>query len=97
MEKIVTIELFGEKYSFKAESGVANAGEIANLLTKEVASIEEQMSVNALNMNKISIVTLAALNIISEYVEMKQAHADFMEKLSKRSASLTEKIDMTLQ
>lgn len=97
MENIITIELFGEKYSFKAESGVANASEIAGLLTKEVASIEEQISANAVNMNKISIVALAALNIISQYTEMKQAHADFMDKLSKRSALLTEKIDVTLQ
>lgn len=97
MEEIVTIELFGEKYSFKAESGIANASEIANLLTKEVASVEEQVSGSALNMNKISILALAALNILSEYVETKKAYADFTEKLTKRSALLTEKIDVTLQ
>ena len=97
MENIITIELFGEKYSFKAESGVSNAGEVADLLTKEVASIEEQISANAVNMNKISIVALAALNIISQYTEMKEAHADFVDKLKKRSALLTEKIDVTLQ
>lgn len=97
MENIITIELFGEKYSFKAEAGVSNAKEVGDLLTKEVASIEEQVSVSAVNMNKISIVALAALNIISQYTEMKQAHTDLVDKLTKRSALLTEKIDVTLQ
>ena len=97
MENIITIKLFGEKYSFKANPDVSNAGEVADLLTKEVASIEEQVSANAVNMNKVSIVAMAALNIISQYTEIKQAHADFVDKLKKRSALLTEKIDVTLQ
>ena len=97
MENIITIELFGERYSFKADSGVANAKEVGELLTREVASIEEQISVNAVNMNKISIVAMAALNIISQYTEIKQAHADLVDKLAKRSALLSEKIDVTLQ
>ena len=96
MNDIITIELFGEKYSFQADADVSNANEVADLLTKEVASVEEQLSGNRLKMSKLSILALAALNILSDYETLKQDHANLLQKVTKRSASLSKMIDMTL-
>ena len=97
MDKIVTIELFGQNHSFKADDNVDDAGEIAALLTREVASVNEQLSENKKKMNNIAILTLAALNITSEYIKLRRHHADSVEKISERSDSLVNMIDMHLQ
>ena len=97
MDKIVTIELFGQKYSFKAEDTVLDASEIADLLTQEVANVNEQLSDNKKKMNNIAILTLAALNITSEYIKLRRYHADLVDQISERSDSLKNMIDVYLQ
>ena len=97
MDKIVTIELFGQKYSFKAEDTVLDASEIADLLTQEVTNVNEQLSDNKKKMNNIAILTLAALNITSEYIKLRRYHADLVDQISERSDSLKNRIDVYLQ
>jgi len=97
LDKIVTIELFGQNYSFKADDNVYDAGEIAELLSQEVANVNEQLTGNSKKMNNIAILTLAALNITSEYIKLRRHHADSVEKISDRSDSLVNMIDVYLQ
>lgn len=97
MNDIVTIELFGQKHSFKADKGVSNADEVADLLVQEVASVEKRLSGDTNKLNKITILTLAALNISNEFVNLKNNHANLLEKISKRASLLIEKIDVELQ
>ena len=96
MDNIITIELFGQQYSFKAEEGVPDANEVADLLMKEVANVEKQMSNNNPKVNKVTILTLAALNISSEFVDLKRNYAELTKKISERSASLVKMIDISL-
>ena len=93
MEEIITIELFGQKYSFKADSGVESAGEIADLLTAEVEMVERQVSNQTFGMDKLTILALAALNISSEYVELKRKHAELIDRINERSNSIVHKIN----
>jgi cell division protein ZapA (FtsZ GTPase activity inhibitor) len=44
LEQLVTIELFGKPYTFKAKSEVKKAKEVADLLAKEVSRVESQKS-----------------------------------------------------
>ncbi len=97
MDDIVTIELFGQKHTFKAESGVYDADDVADLLVQEVASVEKKLSDETTKLNEITILTLAALNISSEYINLKNNHANLLEKISERSASLIDMIDVNLQ
>lgn len=96
MDKIITIELFGQQYSFKAESGVSNANEVADLLIQEVANVEKQLSKSTTKMNKVTILTLAALNISSEFIDLKRNYSELVENISERSAFLVNMIDVSL-
>lgn len=97
MDELITIELFGQKYTFKAESGVRNAEEIVDLLSSEVAIVERQIDKNSMGMNKITILTLASLNITSEFIELRRKYTELLQHLSARSASLARRIDLNLQ
>jgi len=96
LDKFITIELFGQQYTFKAESGVSDANEVAELLIKEVANVEKQLSENNPKINKVTILTLAALNISSEFIDLKRNYSELMENISERSASLVNMIDVSL-
>ena len=96
-DNIITLELFGQQYSFKADNNVSNAKEVADLLINEVDNVKNQIMNKATKMDKFTILTLAALNISNEYISLKQTHSDLLEKISKRSASLVRTIDLNLK
>jgi len=87
LEQLVTIELFGQPYTFRAESNVTHAKEVADCLVKEVARIEK-INPNQSSGTKLTTLLLAALNIANENVELKKSHSDLLSNISKRSANL---------
>ena len=93
MEQLVTIELFGQPYTFKSDSEFGTAKRIADTLVREVAKIEDQQSIQALNMTKLTVMILAALNIANENHELKMKYSDVLENISERSTKLIRLLD----
>lgn len=88
MDQLVTIELFGRPFTFKAEKDVSTAKEVADFLVQEVSKIQDQLSDKSSNINKQAILILAALNIANEYFKCKQNHKDLLEIVSDRTSGL---------
>ena len=88
MEQMVTIELFGQPYTFKAESEIETAKAVADLLVKEVDKVQHQQSGQLSNISNLTIVILAALNIANENMELKRNHSKFFDDVSQRSARI---------
>ena len=97
MEEIVTIELFGQTHTFKADSEVTKAKEVADLLVKEVTRLEEQQSNQSSNMSKMTILMLAALNIANEHMELKRNHSKLLHDVTDRTANLIHTLDNSVQ
>ena len=93
MEQLVTIELFGQPYTFKTESEVTDAKEVADYLVQEVTKIETQHSSKSTHVTKLTTLILAALNIANENIELKNRQSDLLRNISKRSASLINALD----
>ena len=97
MEHFLTIEIFGQSYTFKADTDDTSAKEIADHLVKEVAKVEMQQSNQTSNMTKLAILLAAALNITSEHVQLKRTHLELIEGISQRSASLVHTLDTVVK
>ena len=95
MEQLVTIELFGQPYTFKTESDIADAKEVADYLVKEVTRFETQHSSKSSD-NKFGTLILAALNIANENIELKKKHSDLLIDISKQSANLIRALDVAV-
>ena len=93
LEQLVTIELFGNPFTFKAETDAAKAKEVAEFLVQEVKKAEVQLSSKSSNITKRIILILAALNIANQYFELRQNHNDLLQNISERSASLIGKME----
>lgn len=97
LENYITIELFGQPYTFKAEVEVSKAKEIADFLMREVSKVEDQLSKTTKNITKQTILILAALNIASENLELKKNHLNFLQKISERTSNLIQALDTKAQ
>jgi len=92
LDQLVTIELFGQPYTFKTESDITNAKEVADCLVKEVTKVETQHSTQS-SVAKFATLILAALNIANENIEQKKKYSDLLIRISKKSANLIRELD----
>ena len=97
MEQIVTIELFGQSHTFKANAEVAEAAQVADLLAEEVARVENQQAGQVTNISKLTILMLAALNIANEHMELKRNYGKLTREIAERSGSLIRTLDAVAQ
>ena len=96
MGQHVTINLFGQPYTFKAEAEDKNAQEVADILVKEVAKVQSKQGKETPGITQTAILIIAALNIASENIELKKNCVDLLQNISKRSAHLIHRLDAGL-
>ncbi len=97
MEQIVTIELFGQPHTFKTDSDVSRAKEVADLLVREVARVESQQIDSSSNISRQQILVLAALNIANEIMELKRNHSELLNDIAQRTTTLIGTLDDSVQ
>ena len=97
MEELVTIELFGKPYSFKAKSEVKKAKEVADFLAEEVSRVESQQSGESSTASDLTTLMLAALNIAHQNLELENNYSELKQDIVERSAKLIRKIDEHVQ
>lgn len=96
MEQLVTIDLFGQSYTFKTDSEVSKAEEVADFLVKEVEKVESQHSLKTLDVTKVTILILAALNIANENFEIKRNNPEFSNDVSQRLNRIISTLDKNI-
>lgn len=97
MEQIVTIELFGQPHTFKADSDVTKAKEVADLLEEAVSRVESQQSDPLSNLSRQKILILAALNIANEHMELKRNHSKLLHDVAQRTTNLIGRLNDSTQ
>ncbi|QTA93197.1 cell division protein ZapA [Desulfonema magnum] len=96
MEQLITIEILGQSYTFGTETEVSKAKEVADLLLKEVAKVEIQLSGKSTIITKQTILILAALNIAGENYKLKKKYSELLQDISERSDNLIRLVDTCL-
>jgi cell division protein ZapA (FtsZ GTPase activity inhibitor) len=96
VENLITIDLFGQTYTFKTESEATIAEAVADSLVKEVARIQENISRQPSELTKLTVMILAALNFAKENNELRAEHKEILRKVAERSNSLLRRIDADL-
>ena len=94
MEQLVTIELFGQPYTFKAQSDMDQAKEVADYLTDEVSKVSKSQAGISPNLNHLTVMILTALNIANEHLEQERDRTRILRELTDRSNELIRKLDL---
>jgi len=92
LEEIITVDLFGETYKFKTDADPGDASAIARSIVDEVIRAGEGMKGPLTENRKFIQLLVASLNIAKELAEVKKKHAELQEKLTRKSATLIEKL-----
>lgn len=93
MEHMVTIELFGQPHTFKADTEVAKANEVADLLKHEVEKVQDQQTGSSTHIPKLTILILAALNIAHNIIQLNKDSDDIVDQITKRCEMLNRMLD----
>jgi cell division protein ZapA (FtsZ GTPase activity inhibitor) len=88
VEQLLTIELFGQPYAFKADEDFDRAKQVADLIVKEVERVEMEQVVPSSGMRKVAVLLLATLNIANENYELKNKQASVYQTVSTRLKNL---------
>lgn len=89
-DRLINLELFGQKYTFSADPRVDNAEEVAGYLA---AQVEKVMNKAASRPGRLDAVILAALNIANDYFEVRSRREAVLRDLGKRCGELISRID----
>lgn len=88
MEQLLTIELFGQPYTFRTDSDLTKAKEVADILVREVRRVEAQQKKLGTGITKNAMLILAALSIAAENIELSNKQTDFIENVSQRADTI---------
>ena len=89
MDRLISIELFGQAYTFRASGPVSQADEVTNYVAEEVKKARAAGEAPS----KLDTVILAALNIANDYFEVRRSRQDLVRDIDQRCKSLIERID----
>ncbi len=93
MEPLLTIEIFGQPYTFQTDSDLTQAKLVADVLVREVHKVERQRKKTGADLNKNTMLVIAALNIATENAELKKAHDKTLNSISHRAEQLIRSLD----
>ena len=90
MGSVIKIEVFGQRFSFKAEEDGTLAKEIADTFIKEVSKIESDYKSRSAEINNAAILILTALNSIKKNFDLEKTSKNFRSDVSTRCTKIIE-------
>ena len=89
VDRLISIQLFGQAYTFRASGQVSQAEEVINYVAGEVEKARATGDVPS----KLDTIILAALNIANDYLELRRGRQDLVRDIDQRCKILIEHID----
>ena len=93
MDQLLTIEVLGQPFTFKADSMESEARAVADFVSKSVEQVRLQCAHQVQAPDKRAILILTALNIASEYFDLKKKYQDMLDDINQRSVHLLNTLD----
>jgi cell division protein ZapA (FtsZ GTPase activity inhibitor) len=93
LDQLVTINIFGQPFSFTSETDTEQGRAVAARLESEIARIEEQQSGMKSEKTKIAILISAALNIANENFELKSNYSELLQCVEIQSKRLLQLLE----
>jgi len=93
LDQLLTIEIFGQTFTFKTDTDETSARAVADYVIKSIDQASAEYIKKMQPPDKRSILILAALNIANEYFELKKKHQYMLQEVGQHSANMLSKLD----
>ncbi|MGD9009803.1 MAG: cell division protein ZapA [Desulfobacteraceae bacterium] len=97
MDQLLTIEVLGQPFTFKSDSDASESRAVADYVADTVKRVKSQCAQNTPTPDKRAILILTALNITSEYFELKKKHQQLLHDIDTRSVNLLNALEARTQ
>jgi cell division protein ZapA (FtsZ GTPase activity inhibitor) len=88
LEQLITIDIFGQRYTFRADEHMIDPQSVADFLVAEVRKIETGQAEHIAETNRFVMLLQAALNISSQHLKMRQQLTAVSDRLYKKTERL---------
>ena len=88
MDRLLTIDVLGQPLTIKTDSDESEARAVADYVSKSIEQVKSQCANQIPSPDKGAILILAALNIASEYFDLKKYHQQMLDDINQRSVHL---------
>lgn len=93
MEELVTLNIFGQQFTFKADEDYPHLPEVSVLIEDEIEKVTQQHAGAGPKTSNLAILLSAALNIANENIELKKREAALIDLISQRSGKILKMLD----
>ena len=97
MDQLLTIEVLGQPFTFKSDTDASESRAMAEHVANTVNQVKSQCAHQTPTPDKRAILILTALNITSEYFELKKKHQQLLNDINKRSVNLLNALEKQAQ
>lgn len=97
MDNIISIELFKQVYKFKTDLDSGLSHQAVEILQNAVTKVQGGLAAAVPLGERQIILTMAALDLISEQIRLEQQYKELLEQVKSRSDSLVAKLSVELQ
>jgi cell division protein ZapA (FtsZ GTPase activity inhibitor) len=96
LDQVVTIDVLGQPFTFRADANVYDARAVADYVMKSVDQARAQCAQKTLFPDKGAILILTALNITNEFLELKKKYDQLLQDINQRSTNLLHTLENQL-
>ncbi len=88
----ISIDILGQAFTFETQGDLDQARRAADMVAKRVETANRKSGGSATASDRVGIVFLVALDMANSYLELKESHQEFMDKIGDRSERLVKKM-----
>lgn len=92
-DQTITLELFNQAFTFRADAGIADAGRVVRKFESYVEQAQETVAFDASEKNKLVVLLLAGMNIASDLCTAEKDFLCFRQAMSDRADALLNKLN----
>ena len=96
MDKTVTLQIFGRKFTFQTESGMPDAENVAAHFEDAVQNVQSQFDGKPVNVDKETILVLTGLNIASEHFKLEKQYQRLLKRMTEKSAVVLSELEKAI-
>ena len=96
MEKTVTLQIFGRKFTFQTESGTPEAKKVAALFEDAVQKVQSQFDGKPGKVDRETMLVLTGLNIASEHFKCEARYNQFFNRMTQKSAVVLSELEKAI-
>jgi len=88
LEELVTLNVFGQQFTFKSDEAYPHLSEVAVMIENEVEKVTQQYAGSGSQAPNLAILLSATLNIANENIGLKKSEAKLIDLIAQRSDKL---------